>query len=197
MNRFDETELASLLAKHQFDHLDSFQQEKYNDAFKCLVAFIVGKYNESDLLRYFLPKEYSIENKPRLTSDSWRIVYWAKFLTYWLGSKLFNKQKFIIQEDKKDLALSIAAVKGELHEQNYFDLKNQNTSFNKNLTNIVQEFVAKRNPMLANKPALTSTPSTEPSITLSTSSVVLPGPSVPPEFPLLNLPKKRSTTRRN
>lgn len=124
MNRLGELEFASFLEKHQFDHNDPAQQEKYTDAFNCLVAFIVEKYNESDLLRYFLPKEHSIENKPQLTSDSWRIVYWAKFLTYWLGSKLFNRQKFIMQKDKVDLSVAITTLKRELYEQNYFDLKN-------------------------------------------------------------------------
>ncbi|WP_339049926.1 WH2 domain-containing protein [Rickettsiella endosymbiont of Xylota segnis] len=199
MNRLGELEFASFLAKHQFDHYDPVQQEKYTDAFNCLVAFIVEKYNESDLLRYFLPKEHSIENKPQLTSDSWRIVYWAKFLTYWLGSKLFNRQKFIMQGDKKiSLKVSIAIVKG-LHDQNYFDL-NQNAGFKENLDSIVQTFVAKRKQMFVN--TIQSIQSSSKLITedetqqvaqkseisssqSTTSSFAPPPPPAPPFAPIL------------
>lgn len=149
MNQIGEQEFASFLKKHQFENTDAGQQQKYTDAFNCLVAFIVAEYSESDLLRYFLPEKYSTEAKPSLDSSSWRIVYWAKFLTYWLGSKLFNRQKFNMNEEQEALNLAINTIKQDMSESNYLDL-HQNSAFNENLEIVVGKFVENRHSVLNN-----------------------------------------------
>ncbi len=149
MNRLSEQEFAEFLKKHQFKNTDPAQYQKYTDAFNCLVAFIVAEYSESDLLRYFLPEKYSTEAKPSLDSSSWRIVYWAKFLTYWLGSKLFNRQKFNMNEEQEALNLAINTIKQAMSESNYLDL-HQNSAFNENLEIVVGKFVENRHSVLNN-----------------------------------------------
>ncbi len=145
MNQLGEQEFAEFLKKHQFENRDLAQRQKYNDAFNCLVALIVNEYDESDLLRYFLPKKYSIEAKPTLESNAWRVVHWMKFLSYWLGSKLFNRQKFKMRgAENESLGSAIKAIKQDLSESNYFDLQ-QNAIFQENLGVVVGKFVENRN----------------------------------------------------
>lgn len=152
MNKLNKRELISLLEKHQFSNADPVQQTKYNEAFFCLVALIVNNYTESDLSRYFFPKEYSVENIPE-SEGSWRIVYWAKFLTYWLGSKLFNSRQFnLIKKDYIDRATSIRIIKNSLNENDYYSVRNQDAGFNKCLKSIVNAFVEKRDPSFAYQP---------------------------------------------
>jgi hypothetical protein len=145
MNQLGEQEFAEFLKKHQFENRDPAQQQKYNDAFNCLVALIVNEYDESDLLRYFLPRKYSIEAKPTLESNAWRVVHWMKFLSYWLGSKLFDRQKFKMHgAENESLGSAIKAIKQDLSESNYFDLL-QKDSFKENLETVVGKFVENRN----------------------------------------------------
>lgn len=152
MNKLNKRELISLLEKHQFSNADPVQQAKYNEAFFCLVALIVNNYTESDLSRYFFPKEYSVENIPE-SKGSWRIVYWAKFLTYWLGSKLFNSRQFdLIKKDYVDRSTSIRIIKNSLNENDYYSVRNQDAGFNKCLKSIVNAFVEKRDPSFAYQP---------------------------------------------
>jgi hypothetical protein len=144
MHQLGEQEFARLLEKHQFKNTDAAQQAKYTDAFNCLVAYIVAEYTESDLLRYFLPEKYSIEDKP-IKFDSNIIIYWAKFLTYWLGSKLFNRQKFKMdgaEGANESLEAAIKAIKQDLNEKSYYDLQ-QNDTFKQNLETVVGKFVEK------------------------------------------------------
>lgn len=146
MNQLGEQEFAEFLKKHQFENRDLAQQQKYNDAFNCLVALIVNEYAESDLLRYFLPKKYSIEAKPTSESSSLRIVYWARLLGYWVR-KLFNTQRFEMvnaETDNESLGSAIKVIKQDLRESNYFDLL-QNAIFQENLGVVVGKFVENRN----------------------------------------------------
>ncbi|WP_342219699.1 hypothetical protein [Rickettsiella endosymbiont of Miltochrista miniata] len=146
MNNVGIEEFASLLKKHRFENMDPAQRRKYTDAFDCLVAFIVAKYNERDLLRYFLPKESTIEVKPTLESNSWRIVYWAQLLGYWVR-KLFNTQRFEIvnaETANESLGSAMELIKQKLKKGNYFDLQ-QNSDFKENLKMVVGKFVENRN----------------------------------------------------
>lgn len=145
MNKLGEQEFAEFLKKHQFENRDPAQHQKYTDALYCLVALIVNEYAESDLLRYFIPKKYSIEAKPILESNTSRFVYWMKFLSYWLGSKLFDRQKFkMYGAENESLGSAIKAIKQDLSESNYFDLL-QKDSFKENLETVVGKFVENRN----------------------------------------------------
>ena len=173
-------ELAELLEKHSFINTDPAKQAKYTDAFDCLVAFIVAEYNESDLLRYFLPEKYSVEAKPKKEFNSSLIVYWVKFVAYWLGSALFNRRKFTIKEDQADVSSAIQDIKQKLRLDgaNYFDLHRKDQVFNDNLQIVVGKFVENRN-LVLNSPeetiASTSAQSTTPpspaaSSTLATES---------------------------
>lgn len=144
-NQLGEQEFAEFLKKHQFENRDPAQHRKYNDAFNCLVALIVNEYDESDLLRYFLPRKYSIEAKPTLEPNAWRVVHWMKFLSYWLGSKLFDRQKFkMYGAENESLGSAIEVIKQKLKKGNYFDLQ-QNSDFKENLKMVVGKFVENRN----------------------------------------------------
>lgn len=198
MNQVGEQEFASFLKKHQFENTDAGQQQKYTDAFNCLVAFIVAEYSESDLLRYFLAKNSSPEAKPTSDSHSWRIVYWAQLLGYW-ARKLFNTQRFVVNAEieNESLGSAIDAIRIALKEKkaNYFDL-HQNSAFNENLEIVVGKFVKNRHLVLNNSledsvseigvplPFFQPQNTTENlDITLSTSSVAPPPPAFPPPPP--------------
>lgn len=153
MNQVGEQEFALFLKKHIFnyeinDETSKEIKQKYTDVFNCLVAFIVAEYSESDLLRYFLAKNFSPEAKPTSDSNSWRIVYWMQLLGYW-ARKLFNTQRYEMvatEPDSESLGSAIKAIKEAFSKKddNYFDL-HLTPPFKENLEIVVGKFVENRN----------------------------------------------------
>ena len=100
MNKLDKKEFARYLAQQQYTcNINSNNRDDKNrnqDVFRCLVALIICNHSESDIVRYFFPKNFREKvGSPTYASDSWRIAYWCQALGYWF-SQLFGKREYQI-----------------------------------------------------------------------------------------------------
>ncbi|HEY2566701.1 MAG TPA: hypothetical protein VGH95_03185 [Candidatus Aquirickettsiella sp.] len=123
-----EQEFAAFLKTQSFSKENS-NNKKSIDAFYCLTALIVTNYSESDLARYFLPKELTKEIKPERPNSNWRVIYWLQLLGYW-ATKLFGREKYqyTATTEAKKVSGALASVRESMgSDKPYLQLRTERT----------------------------------------------------------------------
>ena len=133
MNRLEKKEFRHFLNSQKYTTInnlvscrDSKDRKVMMDVFHCLIALIIAKHSESDVLRYILPEDLRQETgRPEYSSDSWKMTYWFQILTYWFRL-LFSKKQYVIttpiQGDHTKLLDAMKYIRKLMHKKDYIQL---------------------------------------------------------------------------
>lgn len=141
MNKLSIEEFAKIFTEYNFSSIDIKEHEKYQESLNCLIALIIEKYSQSELLRYFFPENLSEkENRPVFSSHLSKIEHWFQLIGYWIR-QLRNKPNYALPEDSP-ISVSLQHIKNAFKNQTYLS-SNTNNDFNKHLDCLVKEIVKK------------------------------------------------------
>lgn len=117
-------EFSNFFKEYNFSTLTIKDRKKHQQALNYLIALIIGKYSQSDLLRYFFPEKLSKkESKPEYSSSQSRIYHWFQLIGYWLR-QVRDNLKYELNIDNNNIDKSIKYIKS-ISKQAY-TLKNTN-----------------------------------------------------------------------
>jgi hypothetical protein len=138
MDKLSMEEFAKIFTAYNFSSIDINMHEKYQEILNCLVALVIERYSQSDLLRYFFPEDLSAkEKRPEYSSNSSRISHWFQLIGYWFR-QLRNKLNYALTPENRDLAGSLDHIKGSLGKKSY-TVNNADSEFKMHLGILVKE----------------------------------------------------------
>lgn len=120
LHNLEAEEFAKIFEYNYFDSSVREEYEKYEIVLNFLVACIIEKYSQNDLLRYFLPGLSQRESRPEYFSHSSRVQHWFQLIGYWLR-QLVNKPKYGYVIENNQFAVSVQGIKTALSKKSYVE----------------------------------------------------------------------------